>query len=1016
MTDITGTAFDDNISGTEQPDLLRGLEGADLIFGGGGDDRIEGGEDDDNLQGQAGSDVVFGGEGDDSLWENGSESDQLFGEAGNDRLVYMAVISPAAHSALLDGGSDDDYLEYSAFGAEDTGTLIGGSGGDEIWVFGGGGVVAVDAGADADIVRLANGSTRSIVTLGGGADLLHLTTAGFNAGTAPSFSIADFEIGEAGDGLAIGEYLALALQGWNRDLNPFAGNYLRVVQRGSDAVLQFDRDGGGSASGFTDFVVFQGVTAANLTAHNLGGYAQDGSIADGLSITGTVDRDFLSGNSGSDLILGNLDNDILFGAAGNDRLEGGDGADSLDGETGDDILFGGGGDDFLTDTVDGSDRLFGQDGNDRLYIDRSGLLFSVPPEDVELDGGVGHDFIGYGALGRTDNVTVYGRLGNDQLVVAGGGRVVIDGGAGDDEITIDVSAREYSISLGSGADLLVLYHQPGFALRTFTVHDFRASEGDRIDLDVLLERVLTGWNPATNPFDGGFLKLTQSGADTRLLIDLNGGGDSYTLLGTLQNFSAHNLNSANLGFDPGIIAIAGTDGSDSLVGTPGNDELLGFAGDDFLVGGQGGDVLDGGTGADIFAYAGIIESTASAPDTIRGFQSGLDRIDLRNVLATSLDFVPAGALTTVTIGTLQGPMTIQVEGPVAGSDFLMPAGLVVGTPADNQLQGDGLNNIIDGRGGADVMAGGVGDDLYAIDDAGDSISEAPGEGIDTAYSAVNFSLSANVENLTLTGTLALNGTGNALDNLIIGNAAANLLDGGTGADGMTGGDGNDTFVVDNAGDTIGEADSGGTDRVQSAITYTLAANIENLTLTGTGAINGTGNALVNVVLGNSAANILNGGFGADTMQGGAGNDTYIVDNALDRAVELNAADGVDTVQSSVAFTLVGHVENLTLTGGGTTNATGNAFANALIGNAQANTLDGGAGADAMAGGLGNDTYIVDNAGDLVTEAVGAGTDLVRSALSHTLSANVETSRPHRGDVDQRHRQRAGQQPYRQWRR
>src|SRR5205085_627544 len=246
--------------------------------------------------------------------------------------------------------------------------------------------------------------------------------------------------------------------------------------------------------------------------------------------------------------------------------------------------------------------------------------------------------------------------------------------------------------------------------------------------------------------------------------------------------------------------------------------------------------------------------------------------------------------------------------------------------------------------------------------AGDKANEAAGAGNDLVLSSISFALGANVERLTLTGNANITGVGNALNNVLIGNAGNNTLSGGAGADSMSGGLGNDIYIVDDAGDVVTEGSGGGTDRVDSAIGYTLGTAVENLTLTGAAAVNGTGNALDNVITGNSAANVLtgnagsdtlNGGLGADTMAGGAGNDTYVVDEAGDVVSEASGA-GTDTVQSAISYTLGANLEVLTLTGIAAIDGTGNALANSLNGNSGANVLDGGAGADLMFGGNGDD--------------------------------------------------------------
>jgi trimeric autotransporter adhesin len=313
---------------------------------------------------------------------------------------------------------------------------------------------------------------------------------------------------------------------------------------------------------------------------------------------------------------------------------------------------------------------------------------------------------------------------------------------------------------------------------------------------------------------------------------------------------------------------------------------------------------------------------------------------------------------------------------------------IYGLAGNDDLYGGLGNDLLDGGTGADKLYGGGGNDTYVIDNIGDVVGEAANQGVDLVQSSVTHKLGLNFENLTLTGVAAINGTGNTLVNILTGNAAANILDGGAGADKMYGGLGNDTYIVDNAGDVVTELANQGTDTVQSSVSHTLTANVENLTLTGTAAINGSGNSLANILTGNAAANILDGGAGADKMSGGLGNDTYVVDNAGDVVTEL-ANQGTDLVKASITYALTANVENLTLLGSAAINGTGNTLGNVITGNSAANILNGGTGADHLYGGAGNDIYIVDNIGDVVSEAANQGIDLIQSSISITLGANVE---------------------------
>jgi Ca2+-binding RTX toxin-like protein len=334
--------------------------------------------------------------------------------------------------------------------------------------------------------------------------------------------------------------------------------------------------------------------------------------------------------------------------------------------------------------------------------------------------------------------------------------------------------------------------------------------------------------------------------------------------------------------------------------------------------------------------------------------------------------------------------TISFDG-TTGNDWIK-----AGTGNDDLGGGDG-NDTLNGGTGADLLIGGKGNDTYVVDNVGDIIAEVLNQGIDTVESSITWTLTANLENLTLQGTTAINGTGNTLNNTITGNTGNNTLNGGAGADTLIGGLGNDTLIggagndsyyVDSTADIITESVNQGTDSVFSTVTYTLTTNTENLTLQGTTAINGTGNDLNNIITGNTADNVLTGGAGADTLIGGAGNDSYYVDNTADSITE-SVNQGTDSVFTTVTYTLTTNTENLTLQGTTAINGTGNNLNNIITGNAADNVLTGGTGADTMIGGAGNDSYYVDNTADIITESVNQGTDSVFSTVTYTLTPNTE---------------------------
>lgn len=328
-----------------------------------------------------------------------------------------------------------------------------------------------------------------------------------------------------------------------------------------------------------------------------------------------------------------------------------------------------------------------------------------------------------------------------------------------------------------------------------------------------------------------------------------------------------------------------------MIGNAGRNTLAGGAGNDSLDGAVGADSLVGGTGNDAFyidnAGDTVLELTGEGNDTV-----------FSTVSHTLSDFVER----------LELRGTADIAG--TGNDQVNSLN---GNAGNNTLSGGGGHDSLAGLAGADSLIGGTGDDSYFIDDAVDTVLELAGEGNDTVFSTVSFTMSDFVERLELRGTADIAGTGSDQDNSIAGNSGANLLSGGggndilnglAGADTLVGGTGNDSYFIDATTDAILELSGEGTDTVSSSVTYTLSDFVEILTLSGTVNINGTGSAQENTINGNSGANLLfgaagndllSGGGSADTMRGGEGQDTLAGGSGADVFLFASVGEGGDRI-------------------------------------------------------------------------------------------------------------------------
>lgn len=522
--------------------------------------------------------------------------------------------------------------------------------------------------------------------------------------------------------------------------------------------------------------------------------------------------------------------------------------------------------------------------------------------------------------------------------------------------------------------------------------------------------------------------------------------DSDTVESSVDYVLSANLE--NLTLLSGATVGVGNATKNLLKGNSGNNVLEGkgdsSATDDTLTGGDGNDTYIITDGTEV-----IIETNASTTQIDTVISSGtvsLLATNVENLLLigaksgtgnslNNIIYASSGANATLDGGSGTDTLSYQF-GATAGVTLTLNAAaadttgsgtdassnfeILIGSRYSDTLTGDAAANTITGglgndrlNGGTnagvliDKLDGGAGNDTYIVDTTTDTIVDSAGT--DTVQASVAFSIAslAFIENVTASGTTGITVTGNSLANTLTSASSS-------GNDTLAGGTANDIYVI-SASDVVDENFNAGTDTVQvSASGYTLADNVENLTvLASAAAATASGNELANIITGNDLGNTLNGaegndklvggaladvldgGDGNDNMTGGNGGDTYKVDSATDTLVELASGTGNDLVETTATYTLGANFENLTLLGNSAINGTGNDASNTILGNAKNNILTGGKGADIITGGAGKDSIVLTESTSLVDKVVfeatatGNGSDTITGFLSGTDTIDLD---------------------------
>lgn len=1053
--DIYGYETDDVITGSGDNDWLVGRGGNDTLSGGAGADSLGGDDGNDTLSGDEGEDVLSGGSGNDVL-KGGADDDRLAGDNGDD---------------LLEGGTGNDYLAGGA--GNDIYVFARGDGRDTIYNndADAGRIDSLEFAAGigtADVVATRIGDDLSL-QISGSDDRVYVQQY-FRDDAAGAFRLDEirFADGTVWDVDAVKALVQVGTDG-NDTLVGYVGNDTLSGGLGDDSIVGGDGDDaltGGAGADFLD-----GGNGVDTLAGDDGNDTLSGGAGDD-HLLGGGGLDALYGGDGNDVIDGGADRDWLSGEAGDDQLSGGDGddeirggdgADTLTGGTGDDLLYGGAGEDrYVFARGDGKDWIsdlqglntlaldglpvtdvrmrrdgttlvirFASSSGDEVRFERffdgatglataslaidTGSLWSLSPQDIDaqvLLGTAVDDTIFGNVLGNTID-----GLGGQDIVRAGEGDDIVDGGDGGDQLYGDGGndqlfggAGDDLLDGGDGVDALSGgigndHLAGGAGADTLDGGDGADHLSGGTDNDVLRGGadgdVLDGGTGQDQMYGGGGddVYLVDDAGDT--VTEVAGEGQdtirstvSYTLSANVERLELAGVASVDGTGNTLDNELVGNSGANHLEGLDGDDVLQGNDGDDTLVGGAGNDLLDGGRGID--------QSIGGAGDDTYAVDAEGDVIV--ELIGEGFDVVNASSSYTLS-ENIEKLVLVEGSGAWRGT----------GNSGDNTILGNTASNRLDGGAGADVLAGGLGDDTYVVDNVGDQVVEAAGEGVDTVESSIDYVLGATLENLTLLGTANLDGTGNDQDNVLVGNAGNNRLEGGQGADSLYGGLGDDYFIEESSGDWVYENADEGLDTVERRYETNLVLkdNVENLILAD-GVATGNGNDLDNLITGNSGDNTLggwdgddtlqgldgndalfggtgsdtliggtgddylDGGTGVDHLEGGAGNDNYIVDDGSDVVIE--AADGgTDQVQASASYALSANLENLFLTGSADIDGTGNDLDNYIAGNGGANRIDGGGGNDTMVAGGGNDLLIGGTGDDKYVFDVNSGSDVIDNA-------------------------------------